>query len=171
VFQLNTFLFRRTSNATDDVRILNPPKHVEIMPKLSTNSMKPSQSYPLFRKTGSSSVLNNPVYPTIHFEDYDSMLNVPPCSPNKFPCETEESEEELERCRLLAKLSGPRMSTSEMLQEDGTIRRKVSISKLYYNTNLCLGQWDPVGKSHRWYSSLQVITKILLAHFPNMNYF
>lgn len=73
-------------------------------------------------------MLSNPAPPEIYYEDYDSIVNAPPCSPSKFPQENETdevSEEELERCRLLAKLSGPRPE-SEMLQNDGTIRRKVS---------------------------------------------
>ncbi|KAI6184391.1 hypothetical protein M3Y97_00591100 [Aphelenchoides bicaudatus] len=117
---------RRSSNATDvNVRIPNVPD-AQATPKFSTCSVRPSQSYPLFRKIGSSSVLNSSHCPTIYFEDYED-IDAPPCSPNKFPCETDEvSEEELERCRLLAKLSGPRISNSELLQADGTIRRKVS---------------------------------------------
>jgi hypothetical protein len=93
------------------------------LPKLSTSSVRPSQSYPLFTRIGSSSVLNSsPICPEIYYEDYDNII-VPPCSPAKFPPQCDE-EEELERCRLLAKLSGPRDS-SGLLQSDGMMRRKV----------------------------------------------
>ena len=114
---------RRISNATDDLRISKMRASKDLMPKYSIATVRPSQSYPLFRRIGSSSILNNPTCPEICYEDYDS-IEAPPCSPNRFPCEHD--EDELERCRLLAKLSGPRPENSEMLQPDGTIRRKVS---------------------------------------------
>ncbi|KAI6226174.1 hypothetical protein M3Y99_01317100 [Aphelenchoides fujianensis] len=89
-------------------------------------TVRVSQSFPLFRKMGSSSVLNHPARPpTSIFEDYEDSIEAPPCSPSKPEDELDVSDSELEQCRLLAKLSGP-SSNTDFLQPDGMIKRKIS---------------------------------------------
>jgi hypothetical protein len=112
---------RRTSNATDDLGTLTVPK--DLVPKYSAPTTLPSShSYPFFLKSGSN--ITCPNCPEIYYEDYDNSLTVPP---RNQPTDTSEvDEEELEKCRLLSKISGPQQTRSEMLQADTTMRRKVS---------------------------------------------
>lgn len=103
------------------------PSRTKVAAKLSTCSVRPSRSYPLFVKMGSSSALNGHVCPEICYEYYDDLVNAPPPG-TTLPYEEiggDVSEEELERCRLLAKLSGTRGNDSPLDTGDGTIRRKV----------------------------------------------
>ncbi|KAI6194028.1 hypothetical protein M3Y96_01081500 [Aphelenchoides besseyi] len=119
---------RRISTVTisTDVRAIPANnKKRSINRSISPIAIPISQSYPLFRKYGSGSVLNNSPCQQTSYEDCEYNLEAPPCSPNPMQ-EDEESDTELERCRLLAKLSGPRPSTTDYLQTNGTMKRKIS---------------------------------------------